>query len=106
MAASEKALGNLHDAVAQALAKAVEGTTIPGTDGEADQFFGPSPAMLMAALKMLKDNNITAVADKGSHLANLQEAMAKRREKRRISNVTSEDLDDADRQSDFMRGLN
>lgn len=106
MAASEKVLGDLHDKVAQALTKAVEGTTIPAVGDEPEQYFAPSPAMLMAALKMLKDNNITAVADKGSHLANLQDAMAKRREKRRLSNVTPEDLDAAEEQADFMRGLN
>ena len=85
MPANEKVLGTLHEAVAGALQEQVEGFTevevLP--DGtEREKKVRPSPALLGAAIAFLKNNNITADPTGNAEMANLKEALAKRRSKR------------------------
>lgn len=85
MAANEKTLGNLHEAVAQALIAGVTPKEVPGYFDEetGEEVAGgvmlPSPAMLQAAAKFLKDNNVTCEPSKDNALGELADIMAKRR---------------------------
>lgn len=76
MAASDKVLGKLHEAVASALQEQVEGIM----DGEVR--IPPSPALLGAAIAFLKNNNITADAAENAALRNLNEALKARAKKK------------------------
>lgn len=85
MAANEKTLGNLHEAVAQALIVGVQPRELPGyVDEETGeevpaQVLPPSPAMLQAAAKFLKDNNVTCDVSDDNSMGELADLMAKRR---------------------------
>lgn len=78
MAASESTLGLLHEMVAQHLIDKL------GTDDV-------SAADITAALRMLKDNNITAVADKGSALDELRQRL---QSKNSLSPATMQELEE------------
>lgn len=85
MAANEKTLGNLHEAVAQALIVGVQPRELPGyVDEETGeeipaQVLPPSPAMLQAAAKFLKDNNVTCDVSDDNSMGELAAIMANRR---------------------------
>lgn len=72
MAATDKALGELHAQVAAALSSQVTG----GEDGTP-----PSPALLGAAIAFLKNNNITADAADNAALKELNQKLAERRKR-------------------------
>ncbi len=85
MAADEKLLGALHTAVANALIAGVTPKEVPGYVDEetGEEIEGgvllPSPAMLQAAAKFLKDNNVTCEPTKDNALGELEEIMNRRR---------------------------
>lgn len=109
MAADENKLSALHDAVASALAIAMQGREIPGyTDPDTGEEFPPtvlppSAAEIQAATKFLKDNNITCAPAKDNALGELEEIMARRQTKLRA--VGGMDLADAAEQTRFTQGL-
>lgn len=80
MAASEKKLGALHEAVADALTEQVRGYTVTKEDG-AEEVVKASPALLSAAIAFLKNNNITADAEDNEALRELGNALKARRKK-------------------------
>lgn len=85
MAASDKKLGTLHEAVADALTEQVQGyiTTELKADGEPIEIVvKPSPALLSAAIAFLKNNNITADAEDNAELRDLSAALKARQKKR------------------------
>ncbi len=67
MAATDKVLGDLHNAVARALIRAIEGYT----DKEGNPVY-PTAAEMGAAITFLKNNNITCVATDDNALGELQ----------------------------------
>lgn len=88
MAADETVLGKMHDAVANVFIEALEGTTLPGystTDDEGNkievpaQKMLPSAAILQAATKFLKDNNITCAPAPDNALGALEQKMKDRK---------------------------
>lgn len=72
MAATESALGELHDALAKTL------TDLVGVET-------PSAAVLAVAAKFLKDNNITCAPSTDNALGELEAAIAKRKGKSKLS---------------------
>jgi hypothetical protein len=97
MAASETKLGLLHDKVAEVLMEALEGEVLPGftdDDGEVtpDKRLPPSAAIIAAATKFLKDNEITCTPADNNTLGELEKRMEARRSKRSASVF---DLDEA-----------
>lgn len=108
MAANEDVLGKLHTAVAEALSVALEGDLLPGyTDEETGEEveakrLPPSAAIIQAATKFLKDNNITCTPSKDNALGELEEKMLARQRKRTASKL---DLATATEQTGFLSGL-
>jgi hypothetical protein len=108
MAATEKKLGALHEAVTDALIELVKGIEIDDFDDNGEptgekRRLPPSAAVIQAASKFLKDNEITCVADEDNKLGELKqgvEARAARREQRR------KEMEDAAREAGFLGGLN
>lgn len=88
MAATEKKLGALHEKVANVLIEALDGEELPGyTDPETDEEYPakripPSAAIIAAATKFLKDNEITCAPSEDNALGELEQRMADRRSKR------------------------
>ena len=80
MSASEKKLGDLHEAVAEALTEQVKGYTV--IEDEQEKVIKPSPALLGAAIAFLKNNNITADAEDNAALRELGESLKARRQKK------------------------
>ena len=81
MAASDKVLGNLHAAVANALTEQVAGVTETDAEGN-EKLVRASPALLGAAITFLKNNNITADVENNEELRQLSDALAARRKKK------------------------
>lgn len=81
MAASDKVLGDLHEAVATAFAEQVKGYTEISEEGT-ERVVRPSPALLGAAVTFLKNNNITADVEGNQALRDLSEKLAQRRNKK------------------------
>lgn len=81
MAASDKKLGALHEAVADALTEQVNGYTAVDEEGR-EKVVKASPALLSAAIAFLKNNNITADAEDNIALRELGEALSARRKKK------------------------
>lgn len=110
MAANEKTLGDLHDKVARVLSDALDGDELPEVidedSGEVTapaKRLAPSAAIIAAATKFLKDNNITCVPTEDNALGELQRKMEERRNKRiRLSEA---DIMDAKSQAGFLGGL-
>lgn len=108
MAADERVLGDLHTAVARALAEAMKGQEIPGyLDEETGEettggMIPPSAAIIQAATKFLKDNNITCQPSKDNALGELEQIMLDRKNKRLASR---DDLRAATEQTSFLTGL-
>jgi hypothetical protein len=107
MAADETALGALHTQVAKVLTVALAGQELPGYFDEDLQkeveggFIPPSAAIIAAATKFLKDNNITCTPSKDNALGELEDAMKRRKEKR----ASKRDLANATEAHGFMTGL-
>lgn len=108
MAATETKLGALHEKVAEVLIDALDGEELPGyADPESGEVFeakriAPSAAIIAAATKFLKDNEITCVRDKGNALGELENKMEERRKRR--ASMTVIDMDEARKQAAFMGG--
>lgn len=106
MAATEKRLGELHQKVAEVLIEALEGEVLPGyTDPETeevipDKKLAPSAAIIAAATKFLKDNEITCAPSENNALGELERKMAERRAKRQANVV---DFDEAKAAAQAMR---
>ena len=86
MAASESKLGALHEKVADVLLTALDGELLPGygegDDAVPDKVIPPSAAIIAAATKFLKDNEITCTPAENNALGELEAKMAARRSKR------------------------
>jgi hypothetical protein len=85
MAASDKKLGDLHEAVADALSEQVKGytkTEVTAAGEEVQVEVKASPALLSAAIAFLKNNNITADAEDNAALRDLNQALQARRKKK------------------------
>ena len=94
MAASDKKLGDLHEAVADALSEQVKGYTKTELNAAGDEVaveVKASPALLSAAIAFLKNNNITADAADNEALRELNNALQARRKKK----IPQAALDDA-----------
>lgn len=108
MSATEKRLGELHEKVAEVLIDALDGEELPGyTDPETEEVvpakrLAPSAAIIAAATKFLKDNEITCVVSDSNALGALEARMAERRAKR--ASATKVDFDEAKEASTFRFG--
>ena len=106
MAASERKLGELHNKVAEVLMDALEGEELPGyMDGEVEveaKRIPPSAAIIAAATKFLKDNEITCTPSESNVLGELEQKMAERRKRR---GLIADDFTAAGNQAGFMTGL-
>lgn len=80
MAASDKSLGKLHEALAKAFQEQVEGYVETDEEGR-ERVIKPSPALLGAAVTFLKNNNITADVEGNQALRDLSEKLKARRNK-------------------------
>lgn len=95
MKASENKLALLHSMVAEVLTDQLsvkrpldpelEGT---GADGSAE-VYSASPALLAAAMKFLKDNDITCDIKTNDNMSSLQETLAKKQKKFRTKDSKS-----------------
>jgi hypothetical protein len=111
MAATELKLGLLHEKVADVLMDALDGEEIPGytdytDEGEVREVIpakrmSPSAAIIAAATKFLKDNEITCAPAQNNALDRLEEKAKALREKR---SMTTTDSQDAKRTAGFMLG--
>ena len=107
MAANERRLGALHEAITNALLEACKGETLPGyTDPETgeevlDKVLPPSAAILAVGAKFLKDNQITCVPAKDNALGELEEILKARQHKR----ANRGELQAAQDQAGFLSGL-
>lgn len=104
MAANESKLGSLHDIVADTLLEALKGEVLPGyidpETGEEvpEKRLPPSAAIIAAATKFLKDNNITCAPSEDNSLGELQQIM----EARVAKKASRQDLLDAMSQAQFL----
>jgi len=100
MAASEDALGTLHDKVANTLSRLLDGTQMPDyTDPETEEVIQgerlePSAAILTASIQFLKNNNITCAPSEDNALGKLKQKMEER-QARRKERATRTDLNHA-----------
>lgn len=107
MAATEKRLGELHTKVAEVLIDALEGEELPGyTDEETGEIYEPkrmlpSAAIIAAATKFLKDNEITCAPSESNAIGELENKMAERRRRREAGVI---DFAEAAKQAQFLAG--
>lgn len=111
MAADETALGALHVKVTQALDQALDGDVIPGyTEIDPateevtivpDRKLPPSAAIIAAATKFLKDNNITCAPSEDNATGALLEKLKDKTKKR----ATRLEARDAKADMGFLTGL-
>jgi len=111
-AASESKLGELHNKVAEVLIEAMEGDTLPGyTDDETGEEvpprkLPPSAALIQAATKFLKDNNISCAPSEDNKLGELEQAMRERQKAREARRQASKaDFAAAEQDAGFLTGL-
>jgi len=112
MAASETKLGALHEKVAEVLLDALEGDLIPGyteenpATGEVvevpDRKLPASAAIIAAATKFLKDNNITCAPSQDNAVGSLVDKL-KAKQKAKLSKF---EMQDARQDMNFLGGLN
>ena len=96
MKATENKLGELHAVVATVLASQLshqeEGTDF-NDEGEmvpnGEMQYSASPAVIAAAIKFLKDNDITADAEQDENLSNLRDVLAKKQKHSRVSGAAA-----------------
>jgi len=106
MAANEDVLGLLHDMTATALMDLLKGTDITDEEGNVIGTMKPTAAVIQAAAKFLKDNNITCAPSDDNKMGELRDALDeknKRREQRRASRA---ELNEATKEAGFLKGLN
>lgn len=90
--ATESKLSALHSAVAVVLTDQLlqkEAKTDFDVDGNivetGEEMFNASPATISAAIKFLKDNNITCDIEENKDMSNLREALSKKQRHSRLS---------------------
>jgi len=111
MAADEGVLGALHEKVTEVLTEALDGDTIPGYEevneatGEItkvpDRKLPPSAAIIAAATKFLKDNNITCAPSPDNAVGALVDKL-REKQKAKASRL---ELADARKDMGFLSGL-
>lgn len=106
MAANEDKLGKLHDFVAEALIKKVQGAPITDEEGNVVGTMEPTAADLQAAAKFLKDNNITCAPSDDNRMGELEAALAERNKRRLNRRAQRQELNEAQHEAGFLRGLN
>ena len=83
---SDDALGDLHGALAMVIRNQVEAKADwINEDGEHQEMFTASPALLAVAAKFLKDNNITCSIEDDTNLGRLDEILAGKQKQGRLS---------------------
>lgn len=81
----EQELNELHSIVARILKTQLEGKAIITSEaGEQTEISTASPAVINAAIKFLKDNNITSVPELDQNLDELKDVLAKKTKRGRI----------------------
>jgi hypothetical protein len=111
MAATETALGALHEKVAEVLTEALDGDIIPGYDEEnpetgeithvPDRKLPASAAIIAAATKFLKDNNITCAPSDDNRTGDLVNKLKEKQKAR----ATRLEMRDAKADGSFLTGL-
>lgn len=110
MAAPEKRLGELHEKVAEVLIVALDGEELPGwveENAEGEEVIVParrmlpSAAIIAAATKFLKDNEITCAPSEDNTLGQLQKQVEEKRNRR----ADRADRQAASSQAGFLNGL-
>lgn len=89
---TEQELSELHGTVARVLkTQLTETIEVTNEDtGEKEQLLTATPAVLSAAIKFLKDNDITASVAEDENLGDLEELLAQKRNKRKLRLVGEE----------------
>lgn len=84
--ATEDELSALHGAVARVLREQLEEKAVitDSDTGEEREVSMATPAMIAAATKFLKDNNVTASIEDDENLSELQDQLEKNRKKRKL----------------------
>lgn len=92
--ATEKKLGALHGAVAEVLTSQIlhqQEETVFDSDGEevgtGEMVYTATPATLAAAIKFLKDNQITCDVETDTNMNNLREALANKQRHSRLTDA-------------------
>lgn len=106
MAANEDILGQLHDMTATALMELLKGTDITNEDGEVVGTIKPTAAVIQAAAKFLKDNNITCAPSEDNKMGELKDALDKKNQRREQRRASRAELAEASQEAGFLRGLN
>lgn len=89
---TEQELSELHGTVARVLkTQLTETIEVTNEDtGEKEVLLTATPAVLSAAIKFLKDNDITASVAEDENLGDLEELLAQKRNKRKLRLVGEE----------------
>ena len=92
--ATESKLSNLHGAVAEALTEIIshkeerkEFDELGEEIGTGEMVHSAPPPLFAAAIKFLKDNNITCDIEQDDNMTNLQEQLAKKQRHSRMQNA-------------------
>lgn len=92
--ASESKLGALHEAVATVLTAQISHQaeeTVFNEDGEevgtGEMVYTAAPATIAAAIKFLKDNQITCDIETDENMNNLRDTLAKKQKHSRLTNA-------------------
>jgi hypothetical protein len=103
VAANEQSLGLLHEKVTQVLSEALDGDELPGyteetADGETVEVpprrLPPSAAIIAAATKFLKDNNITCAPAEDNVMGGLLQKLKDKQKARMSGQVLRDAVDD------------
>ncbi len=94
--ANESKLSDLHGAVAQVLTAQITHTeeeTVFNAEGEeeatGEHIYTAPPATIAAAIKFLKDNQITCDIEQDENMGNLRDVLSKKQKKSRLSDAKS-----------------
>lgn len=93
--ATESAMNKLHGAVAKVLTSKVEHQSATmdfdedGNPIEGDMDYDVTPQMMAAAIKFLKDNDITANIEQDENLNGLEEALKRKQKHSRLRDAKS-----------------
>ena len=89
---TEKELNALHGTVARVLRSQLEETvSITGEDGEESEVMIAPPAVLAAAIKFLKDNDITTSIEDDENMSELEDMLKEKRKKRGLRLASSQE---------------
>lgn len=111
MAASEGLLGKLHEKVTEVLIEAMDGDELPAWTEEneatgeitehAAKRLPPSAAVIAAATKFLKDNNITCAPADDNKLGELAQRLKAKQDRK----ASAFEMREARQDMGFLRGL-